>query len=155
PGDSAEPLLTTAKPGFRADYKGSEEKLPVPVAPQPVAFSHKVHAAAGAKCANCHTTATRQERAGIPNIARCALCHQDMRNKPAIDWVRVYKLRDFVFFSHAKHVNANVACADCHGPVETRDVLAKEKSTSMVACVDCHRARNAPVTCNVCHELGQ
>ena len=36
-----------------------------------------------------------------------------------------------------------------------RDVLAKEVSTSMTACISCHRQKNARVDCTACHLLGQ
>lgn len=152
-GDPVEPRLTTAttRPSFRADYKGRRETLPVAVGPQPVAFSHRIHR--DLKCVDCHAGAVSQAHAGLPAIAKCAACHRQ-RTKP-VDWVRVYKVPDFVIFSHARHAKANVDCASCHGPVSSRDVLAKEVSTSMEACIACHRARNAAVACNTCHELGQ
>jgi quinoprotein glucose dehydrogenase len=148
-----EPRLVSARPAFRADYKSMEEKLPVKVAPQPIAFSHKTHAAA--KCTDCHTGALTQTRAGIPDMARCALCHPEMKGKGEVEWVRVYKLPDFVFFSHARHAKGNVSCTECHGPVDTRDVLMKEVSTSMTACMNCHEQKRASNACTVCHDLGQ
>lgn len=152
-GDSGAPVLVTAaRPRFRSDYQGSREKLPVEVARQPVPFSHKVHtAAAGGKCTDCHAGALTQARAGFPAPARCAACHRDMSRR--FDWVRVYKVPDFVYFSHQRH--AKVGCAECHGPVATRDVLAKEVSTGMANCLACHRARGASTSCNTCHDLGQ
>jgi quinoprotein glucose dehydrogenase len=154
----SEPLFTSAPPQLRAEYKGAAEKLPGPDVPQPVAFSHRVHLAAGAKCADCHTTAATVSQAGLPDTNRCLLCH---RGNMAISlpqplrWARVYQLPDFVFFSHAKHVNAAVACAECHGAVEKRDVMAKEVSTSMTACMNCHVRMKASTTCDACHQLGQ
>jgi outer membrane protein assembly factor BamB len=159
----------TPAPRFRADYRSAEEKLPVPVGPQPVLFSHRVHAERGITCQNCHTTAGRSARAGIPDAAQCMTCHRTVqRDAPAIaavrdhaqqrrpiPWLRVYKLPDFVFFSHERHVKAGTACAECHGPVQTRDVLAKEVSTSMTACMSCHVRKKASTDCSVCHELGQ
>ena len=71
-----------------------------------------------------------------------------------IAWVPVYRVPDYVFFGHAAHVKAGHACAECHGPVETRDVLQKEVSTSMNACLDCHRRRGARQDCVACHQLG-
>lgn len=71
-----------------------------------------------------------------------------------IPWVPVYRVPDIVFFSHREHLAAGEACATCHGPVETRDVLQKEVSTNMTACLDCHRERGAPVHCALCHMLG-
>jgi hypothetical protein len=158
-GDPETPRIISAvpsngKPQFRADYRGMEEKLPIAVAAQPVPFSHKVHAAAGLKCQDCHTTARTEARAGLPETSKCIGCHQSIVNR-SIDWVRVYKLPDFVFFSHAKHTSAAIGCTECHGPVEQRDVLAKEVSTSMTACMGCHAQKNASTACNVCHDLGQ
>lgn len=173
-GDPPQPPVISAAPApelprFRPGYTGIAETLPRAVAPQPVPFSHKAHAAAGTKCVDCHTTAENGIRAGLPEAARCMLCHRAVQSgSPAIatlrqhaaasrpvPWVRVYQLPDFVSFSHAKHAQAKVACNECHGPVETRDVLAKEVSTGMASCMNCHAQRKAAVTCNVCHELGQ
>jgi len=150
-------------------YQGIKEKLPLAVGPQPVPFSHKQHAIAGAKCADCHVGASAGERARLPDAARCMVCHIGIKKdsppirelaryqaegKP-VPWVRVYRVPDFVFFSHARHGKAGVDCLICHGPVPARDVLQKEVSTSMKYCVDCHRARKATVECSRCHELGQ
>lgn len=151
-GDPAEPrLVTSYKAVMRQGYTGrGEEKVPAPVAPQPVAFSHKVHAAA--KCTDCHKTALTAARATIPNAKDCMACHP-ARKMDRVDWTRVYQLPGFVFFSHARH--AKVDCASCHGPVQTRDILMKEVSTSMNACMDCHVKQKASTACHVCHELGQ
>ena len=111
----------------------------------------------------------KKERAGLPDAEKCMLCHMAIKtDSPAVqelarihqdgkrlDWVRVYRVPDFVFFSHANHVNAHVECVSCHGPVEERDVLAKEVSTSMITCMNCHVAKKASISCYLCHELGQ
>jgi len=73
----------------------------------------------------------------------------------AIPSRRVYKLPDFVVFSHAKHLVAKVECARCHGPVNERDRLTLEVEHTMKACVDCHRQTKATIVCTACHELGQ
>ncbi len=150
-------------------YRGIEEKLPIQVAPQPVPFSHKQHTAAGMSCVDCHAAAATKERAGLPASDRCMLCHQTIATEreavqrlaelaekgQPIEWVRVYRVPDFVFFSHASHVGAGVECAACHGPVAEREVLAKEVSTSMTACMGCHKAKGVSNHCHFCHELGQ
>jgi hypothetical protein len=76
------------------------------------------------------------------------------QNRP-VPWVRIYKLPDFVFFSHARHAAAKVECEACHGPVEKRDVLEREVPADMKTCVACHQDRGASAACNLCHELGQ
>jgi formate-dependent nitrite reductase cytochrome c552 subunit len=150
-------------------YVGIEEKLPLPAPVQPVPFSHRQHSTAGIKCADCHAKAQREERAGIPAASQCMVCHVAVHKdssavkqiarfasegKP-IPWVRIYRLPDFVFFSHGTHTKAGVECQVCHGPVAQREVLQKEVSTSMRTCMDCHRERKASVDCSRCHELGQ
>lgn len=141
-----------------------------PKAPaQPIPFSHKQHAAASLPCEVCHPNAARAERAGLPAAAQCMVCHAGIKKysrliqklatfqkeeKP-IPWARVYRLPDFVFFSHGTHVNGKVACAECHGPVEQRNALAAEIIHNMKSCMDCHLVRKASQECHVCHELGQ
>jgi hypothetical protein len=141
-----------------------------PKAPaQPVSFSHKRHADAGIRCNMCHPNGAKAERAGLPSAAQCMACHTTVskdspqirelatfhKDQKRISWARVYRLPDFVFFSHATHVNGKVACADCHGPVEQRDTLAAEVVHNMKTCMACHSARGASNKCHVCHELGQ
>lgn len=152
-----------------AGYKGQEEKLPATVAPQPIAFSHKKHLATGQTCADCHAGAAEQDEAGFPPTEFCMACHETIKagsreikklaathlQGEKVKWVRIYRLPDFVFFSHATHAQAGSQCRDCHGPVEKRSVLAKEVSTSMVACMNCHAAKEAPNGCSACHQLGQ
>ena len=150
-------------------YKGRVENLPLPVAPQPIGFSHKTHTTAGIKCLDCHTGAAGKERAGLPRAEQCLLCHHTVKkDSPEIqrlirlseqderlNWVRVYQVPDFVFFSHASHTKAGEQCITCHGPVEQRDVLAKEVSTSMIHCMNCHLERDVSRQCHLCHDLGQ
>jgi hypothetical protein len=143
------------------------EKPPAPVV-QPIPFSHKVHRAAGLDCLDCHAGARGQAVAGLPSARKCMYCHVSIRSDSPpirqlaaaqrtgepIHWIRVYRLSDFVFFSHASHSKAGVGCVNCHGPVAERDVLAAEVSTKMQWCVECHRERHASTDCALCHQLG-
>jgi hypothetical protein len=150
-------------------YHSPKETLPAAVAPQPVAFSHRLHAGeAGIDCLTCHTGADQGDYAELPTPSDCMVCHEQIaaespevqkiaaaaESGEELPWVPVYRVPDFVFFSHKEHLEAGETCAICHGPVETRDVLEKEVSTSMTACFDCHRERGAPVHCALCHILG-
>jgi hypothetical protein len=136
---------------------------------QPVPFSHKSHADAKIRCNMCHPNAAKAERAGLPSAAQCMACHTSINKdspqirqistfhteRKPIPWVRLYRLPDFVFFSHSTHVNGNVACAACHGPVEQRETLAADVTHNMKTCMACHSARGVSNKCHVCHELGQ
>ncbi len=154
PGDPREPAMILATRGpSRSDYVAREEKLPIAVAAQPLPFSHRVHSSAGLKCMGCHAGAVTEARAGLPVASQCVSCHPTMT--APVTWVHVYTVPDYVSFNHSRHSRANIGCVECHGPVQTRDVLKREVSTSMAACLNCHRAKQAPVSCNVCHNLGQ
>lgn len=116
-------------------------------------FSHRAHAPLRMKCVQCHTTAEKQEIAGFPEVSACRVCHTSMLERE-IPSRRVYLLREFVFFSHAAHHAAKVACASCHGEVNGQDTLKVERPTTMAACVACHKQTRATLECNACHELG-
>ena len=135
---------------------------------QPIPFSHKRHDAAGLECAACHQPVGSGEKMQIPGVAECMTCHRSIAtDSPAIQklaqlekshrplvWTRVYNLPSFVFFGHQKHLDAKVECAVCHGPVKDRESLWQEKDISMLACVDCHKLRNATLSCDQCHNIG-
>jgi hypothetical protein len=76
-----------------------------------------------------------------------------------IQWVRVHNLPQYTRFDHRAHVNAKVACQECHGPVETLDVMRQASDLSMGWCVRCHKDHRevegrkvSPSTdCAACH----
>ena len=137
---------------------------------QPLPFSHRSHAQLGLNCATCHTMEGRGGSAGFPPLSLCLSCHRggegpisavgillegyERRGEP-IPWVRVYKIPDFVFFSHKEHLASGATCATCHGAVALRDSLQQEVPTSMEHCMDCHQSQGASLDCHFCHELNQ
>jgi len=128
---------------------------------QPIKFSHAVHAGQNKiDCNYCHASARSSKTAGIPAGNICMNCHLLVRtgtrsgvteiskvvaayeNKRAVDWVRIYKLPDFVFFSHAQHVTAGgITCDACHGNVKEMDRLYQVPDLSMGWCIKCHETR--------------
>jgi hypothetical protein len=136
---------------------------------QPIEFNHYLHAESGLQCSSCHPTANSKDQAGIPGSKECLACHRKFQTTGAtlrilegyektrqkIQWVRIYQLPGFVFFSHQAHLKANADCSTCHGDVKAREVLWKEKEISMAACISCHKASNASTDCNLCHELNR
>ena len=83
------------------------------------------------------------------------------RQPKPIAWTKVHNLPDFVYFDHRAHVNAGVACQQCHGPVETMERVRQVADLSMGWCVNCHRQANetgingrrvnAQTDCSACH----
>lgn len=139
----------------------------LPHAPtQPIAFSHKLHAGTNKiPCQYCHSDARRTESAGIPTAKKCMNCHVVVKTespevvkiaaaydggKP-IEWARVYKNPDHVWFSHKRHIKKGVECQTCHGPVETMEVVSRSVNHQMGFCLSCHRAKKAPTDCWTCH----
>ena len=128
---------------------------------QPIKFSHAVHAGQNkTDCNYCHYTARISKTAGIPPGSVCLNCHFLVRNgtrsgateiakvlkalddKKAVQWVRIYRLPDFVFFSHEQHVSAGgITCDACHGNVKEMDRLYQVTDLSMGWCINCHKTR--------------
>lgn len=90
---------------------------------QPVPFDHSLHAdQLGMDCRYCHTYVDRSEHSNIPDTATCMNCHnQVLPDSPAlapvresyatgkpVEWIRIHKTPDFVFFNHSVHVNRTV-----------------------------------------------
>ena len=144
---------------------------------QPIPYSHKLHAGVlRIPCLYCHSGALKSRIAGIPPVEKCMHCHIVTKtDSPYIEklaaiyasgeplnWERVHRLPDHVFFDHRPHVSAGILCQTCHGEVQTMDVLYQEMSLRMGNCLGCHRdPRNAlpaaskiqrgPEDCNACH----
>ncbi len=142
-------------------------KKPPPPPEQPLPFSHRTHVKIALKCEQCHTMSDPGDFAGIEGTDECMTCHAAIKIDSAaiqkltsyhesgkeIPWEPVYRLPDYMFFSHAVHTKqVKAKCEACHGAVGEREFLAKERDTSMAACMDCHRARGASIACDYCHE---
>jgi len=144
---------------------------------QPINFSHQLHAGQmRLDCRHCHVGAEVARHASIPSIASCMNCHKAaVIDKPGIvrlreaaargetlQWKRVHKLPDFVYFAHMVHVRAGIRCEHCHGDVRQMAVMTQASSLSMGACLDCHRHAHervpgsqanliGPENCSACH----
>jgi hypothetical protein len=128
---------------------------------QPIKFSHAVHAGQNqTDCLYCHSNAPFSKSAGIPPVNVCMNCHLLLRlgtrsgtfeiakmvnaytDRKPIEWIRVTKLADYVFFSHAQHVGSGgIDCQTCHGDVKKMDVIRQVSDLSMGWCINCHRTR--------------
>jgi hypothetical protein len=148
---------------------------------QPIRFSHRIHAGdAAIGCTSCHVYAERGPVAGIPSMARCQGCHKFVKEDPqnpkiaeelkpllqhlragtVIEWVRVHRVPDHVYFTHQRHVLAGVRCQECHGPVERMEVVRQVAPLTMGWCLECHQrkqreqpaARARLTECTTCHK---
>jgi len=121
---------------------------------QPVPYSHALHVGElGLDCRYCHTGVETGAKANIPPTQTCMNCHskvltdspllapvrESARTGRSVEWVRVHDLPDYVFFNHSAHVMRGVGCEECHGRVDTMEVVRQEETLSMAWCVDCHR----------------
>lgn len=121
---------------------------------QPVVYSHAVHAGAlKVPCPYCHFGAERGRYAGIPPAQICMNCHAQVQKEHPevlkvkkaltegrpIEWVRIHRLPDFVYFNHSIHVKRGVACQTCHGQVQSMGRVTQEAPLTMGWCLDCHR----------------
>ena len=126
---------------------------PKPPPEQPLPFSHKIedpgffagYPATGT-CMACHAAI----KTDSPHIQKLAEFDKQGKDVP---WVKVYKVPDYVYFSHEwHHKEVKIACQECHGPVAEREVIFQEKATNMIACMACHDRHKASNECNLCHD---
>ena len=121
---------------------------------QPVPYSHALHAGKlGIDCRYCHTTVEVAAHAAVPPTQTCMNCHAKIRAESPklipvressatglpVPWVRVHDLPDYVYFNHSAHVRRGVGCVECHGRVDTMEVVTQVERLSMGWCLDCHR----------------
>jgi hypothetical protein len=148
-------VLGAPTPALLIAYGASPRTTAVGYAPvQPIPYSHKVHVAElGLDCRYCHTSVETTAKANIPPTQTCMNCHtkvlsespkleplrQSAKTGLPVEWVRVHDLPDYVYFDHSAHVTRGVGCVECHGRVDTMDVVYQVKTLSMAWCLDCHR----------------
>src|SRR5205807_8182222 len=113
---------------------------------QPVPFSHEHHAGRlGIDCRYCHTGVEDSRFAGIPPTKTCMNCHSQIwvgspmlepvresyRTGKSLEWDRVHRLAEFVYFDHSIHVSKGVGCSTCHGPVDRMPLMWQHGSLLM------------------------
>lgn len=134
---------------------------------QPIAFSHRLHVGKqNIQCTQCHLYVGKSRHAGIPFVETCMQCHKDIttqspeiekllshwRDQKPIEWANIYRLPDFIYFSHKRHIMAKVDCSECHGKVERMETIRQVSSLKMGWCISCHTAKGAPRDCWTCHK---
>lgn len=132
---------------------------------QPIPFSHALHAGElKMDCRYCHQSVEKSSHSTIPATQICINCHSpktttggpaisavhsespklkplhdSWRTGESVDWIRIHRLPDYVYFNHSAHVTRGVSCVTCHGRVDRMEVVHQDKDQSMAWCIDCHR----------------
>ncbi len=121
---------------------------------QPVAFDHSLHVEqVGMDCRYCHTYVDRSEHSNVPATNTCMSCHsmvltdspqlapirESYATGEPVQWVKIHKTPDYVYFNHAAHVNRGISCVECHGQINEMEVVYHAKSLSMAFCLECHK----------------
>lgn len=148
-------VLVLGAAGAVAAYLFHPRQLDTGYTPvQPVAYSHKLHAGnLGLDCLYCHTTVAESSFAAVPMTEICMNCHVRVKEKSPklqpvrdsyatgkpVQWVKVHRLPDYVYFNHRAHVTAGVSCVSCHGRVDQMTEVRQVQPLSMAWCLDCHR----------------
>lgn len=101
---------------------------------QPIDFNHALHVEeVDDGCESCHYFREDGSFSGIPDLASCMECHEDVIGvseeeekfvaeyvvpEREVAWLVYSRQPDCVYFSHAAHVVAgNMECAECHGHI--------------------------------------
>lgn len=121
---------------------------------QPVAYNHYLHAEQlGIDCRYCHTYVDESGHANVPDAGTCMNCHSQVKKDSPllepirksyetgepVEWVRIHKVPDYVYFNHAVHVNRGISCVECHGQINEMEVVYHAEPLSMGWCLECHR----------------
>ena len=134
---------------------------------QPLAFSHAFHAGElSISCRYCHRSADASPVAGVPSMQLCMSCHRNLSDQTPetrrlleywetqtpVEWRRLQRLPDFVYFSHEMHLLRGLSCVQCHGRVQEMPSTPRASSFEMGWCLSCHRAQDGPRDCLACHK---
>lgn len=101
---------------------------------QPIDFNHSIHVEQVENgCESCHIFREDGTFAGVPKLAQCSDCHQEVQGDSTnekvfveeyvlegkeVPWLIYSKQPDCVFFSHTAHVKkVKMECAVCHGGI--------------------------------------
>ncbi len=101
---------------------------------QPIDFNHALHVELVEDgCQSCHFFREDGSYSGVPRLAQCIGCHEDVNGADPeeerfvtqyvaagreVPWLVYSRQPDNVFFSHAAHViKGKMDCVACHGPI--------------------------------------
>ena len=131
-------------------------------------FDHGAHIVEeNVACAFCHAGAKVREEPGMPSLDSCNTCHYyvDEEQPPERQVATLYDaesefvaarvaaLDEEVIFEHLQHVEADLACSDCHEGIEDAEDASDYVEIDMALCMACHEERSVPNECATCHTV--
>jgi Cytochrome c7 and related cytochrome c len=143
-------LFAAAFAWARSQYSTAVARTQV----QPVPFSHKHHAGQlGIDCRYCHSTVETDPDAGFPSTHVCMTCHSQIwtnaavlgpvrdsfANNRSLNWKRVARVPDYVYFRHDIHIAKGIGCVECHGRIDEMPLTWRAEPFTMEWCLQCHR----------------
>ena len=107
---------------------------------QPIQFNHVLHSElVDNSCESCHFFRDDGTFSGVPKIAQCIDCHEEVQGESAeeekfvtqyvqrereVPWLVYSRQPACVFFSHAAHVKmGKMECGTCHGLIGESETL--------------------------------
>ncbi len=101
---------------------------------QPIDFNHAIHMdLVDDGCESCHFFREDGSYSGVPKLAQCIDCHEEVQGETEneavfvqeyvqkqkeVPWLVYSRQPDCVFFSHVVHVKtAQIDCTQCHGHI--------------------------------------
>ncbi len=105
---------------------------------QPIDFNHSLHLdLVDDSCNSCHFFRDDGTFSGIPKMAQCIDCHEEVQGEnpeeekfvsqyvqesKEVPWLSYSRQPDCVFFSHVAHTQkAGMECKTCHGNIGTSE----------------------------------
>ena len=143
---------------------------------EPLRFSHEKMLHQSVECADCHTQAATGDKAGMPDLATCQDCHEDIdKIKPkdrsaaslfesaGFRAAKVTEIPSEIIFSHKTHtIDHKVTCTECHQGIEKSTAVSKDLGLGMQDCIACHEQKAKTVKpvktaggaedCALCHK---
>ncbi|NOY58832.1 MAG: hypothetical protein GXO75_07845 [Calditrichaeota bacterium] len=128
-------------------------------------FSHKYHVEeVGAECTDCHAAADSSMQPKdnlLPDMetcyschdedTKCTVCHKDPDNAGVYPRITSY----ISHFPHAKHIENEIECLNCHANVEKSENIYEKHLPPMTKCQSCHGDIQEPDYCSTCHAKGK
>ncbi|HEY1693480.1 MAG TPA: cytochrome c3 family protein [Polyangiaceae bacterium] len=117
----------------------------------------------GTTCDACHSTDhgnTNAVKPGDDAMGQCGFCHLGYKPTDGNAVAELSMPRANLVFDHRKHIDHNIGCPQCHGPVDQLELATRDQLPRMRGCFSCHEMSDsasrgtAKSACDTCHLRG-